>query len=157
MAYVSLESITKHYGNVKAVDDVTLEISEHEFVTLLGPSGSGKTTLLMILAGFVVPDKGVVHIEGKDITQIAPYRRNIGMVFQNYALFPHMTVYDNIAYPLKMRRISRREIPAMVDEALETVKLQKFEYRYPAQLSGGQQQRIALARAMVFKPPLLFC
>jgi spermidine/putrescine ABC transporter ATP-binding subunit len=155
MAYVSLERITKRYGNVKAVDDITLEIAEHEFVTLLGPSGSGKTTLLMILAGFVVPDKGVVHIEGKDITQIPPYRRNIGMVFQNYALFPHMTVYDNIAYPLKMRRVSRSEIPSMVDAALETVKLQKFEYRYPAQLSGGQQQRIALARAMVFKPPLL--
>jgi len=155
MAYVSLNSITKQYGDVKAVDDVNLEIDEHEFVTLLGPSGSGKTTLLMILAGFVTPDKGTVLVNDKDITEIQPYRRNIGMVFQNYALFPHMTVYENIAYPLKMKRISRQKIPQMVEEALETVKLKGFKHRYPAQLSGGQQQRVALARAMVFQPPIL--
>lgn len=154
-AYVSLEGITKRYGNVKAVDNVNLGIDEHEFVTLLGPSGSGKTTMLMMLAGFVKPDKGKILVDGKNITATPPYRRNIGMVFQNYALFPHMTVYVNIAYPLKMKRISRQKIPQMVDEVLETVKLKGLEYRYPAQLSGGQQQRVALARAMVFRPPIL--
>jgi spermidine/putrescine ABC transporter ATP-binding subunit len=155
MAYVSLKRITKQYGDVKAVDGVDLEIAEHEFVTLLGPSGSGKTTLLMILAGFVTPDKGTVLVNDKDITEIQPYRRNIGMVFQNYALFPHMTVYENIAYPLKMKRTSRQKIPQLVEEALEIVRLKGFKDRYPAQLSGGQQQRVALARAMVFRPPIL--
>ena len=153
--YVSLERITKQYDDIKAVDDVTLEIDEHEFLTLLGPSGSGKTTLLMILAGFVKPEKGMVLITGKDMTEIPPFKRNIGMVFQNYALFPHMTVFENIVYPLKMKRIPRAKARNMVAEALQMVQLQGFENRRPAQLSGGQQQRVALARAMVFRPPIL--
>jgi len=154
-AYVSLERITKQYDDIKAVDDVTLEIDEHEFLTLLGPSGSGKTTLLMILAGFVKPEKGMVLITGKDMTEIPPFKRNIGMVFQSYALFPHMTVFENIVYPLKMKRIPRAKARNMVAEALQMVQLQGFENRRPAQLSGGQQQRVALARAMVFRPPIL--
>jgi len=154
-AYVSLERITKRYGDVVAVSDVSLDIAEHEFVTLLGPSGSGKTTSLMIIAGFIKADDGRVFVDGEDITEIPPYRRNIGMVFQNYALFPHMTVYENIAYPLKMRRIPRAKARQMVEKILEVVQLQGFEQRSPAQLSGGQQQRVALARALVFHPPIL--
>jgi spermidine/putrescine ABC transporter ATP-binding subunit len=154
-AYVSLEGITKRYGDVTAASNVSLDIAEHEFVTLLGPSGSGKTTILMIVAGFVKADGGRVFINGKDITEIPPYRRNIGMVFQNYALFPHMTVFDNITYPLKMRRVPRAESRQMVEKALEVVQLQGLGGRRPAQLSGGQQQRVALARALVFQPPIL--
>ncbi|MBW2056534.1 MAG: ABC transporter ATP-binding protein [Deltaproteobacteria bacterium] len=154
-AHVSLERISKRYGEAVAVDDVSLDIAEHEFVTLLGPSGSGKTTTLMVVAGFVRADKGRVLIGGKDVTEIAPYRRNIGMVFQNYALFPHMTVYDNIAYPLKMRRVPRAKARQMVEEILEVVQLRGLGFRRPAQLSGGQQQRVALARALVFQPPIL--
>ncbi len=154
-AYVSLERITKRYGDVVAVSDVSLDIAEHEFVTLLGPSGSGKTTILMTIAGFIKADDGRVFVDGEDITEIPPYRRNIGMVFQSYALFPHMTVYENIAYPLKMRRIPRAKARQMVEEILEVVQLQGFEQRSPAQLSGGQQQRVALARALVFHPPIL--
>jgi putative spermidine/putrescine transport system ATP-binding protein len=154
-ARVSLDGITKTYGDLYAVRDVSLEIWEHEFITLLGPSGSGKTTILMILAGFVQADSGSVRIDGQDITRIPPYRRNIGMVFQNYALFPHMTVADNVGYPLKMRHTPRKEARRMVAEALETVQLQGMELRRPSQLSGGQQQRVALARAMVFRPPIL--
>jgi len=154
-AYVSLERIKKRYGDVVAVNDVSLDIAEHEFVTLLGPSGSGKTTILMTIAGFIKADNGRVFVDGKDITEIPPYRRNIGMVFQNYALFPHMTVYENIAYPLKMRRIPRAKTRQMVGEILKIVQLLGFEQRGPAQLSGGQQQRVALARAMVFRPPIL--
>ncbi len=153
--HVVLENITKRYGDVVAADDVTLEIKEHEFVTLLGPSGSGKTTLLMTVAGFVRADSGRVFVGGKDITEIPAYRRNIGMVFQNYALFPHMTVYDNIAYPLKMRRIPRSRARPMIEQALERVQLQGLGERRPSQLSGGQQQRVALARALVFRPPIL--
>jgi spermidine/putrescine ABC transporter ATP-binding subunit len=153
--HVVLEHITKRYGDVVAADDVSLEIKEHEFITLLGPSGSGKTTLLMTVAGFVRADTGRIFIGGKDITEIPPYRRNIGMVFQNYALFPHMTVHDNIAYPLKMRRIPRAKARKMVEEALERVQLQGLGGRRPTQLSGGQQQRVALARALVFQPPIL--
>lgn len=154
-AHVSLERITKRYGDVVAVDDVSLDIAEQEFMTLLGPSGSGKTTLLMTVAGFTRADTGRVYIDGKDITEVPPYKRNIGMVFQNYALFPHMTVYDNIAYPLKMKLIPRQEARQMVEQIIEVVRLQELGMRWPAQLSGGQQQRVALARALVFKPPIL--
>ena len=154
-AYVLLQRITKRYSDVLAVDDVSLDIAEHEFMTLLGPSGSGKTTILMTLAGFIQADEGRVFVDGKDITEIPPYRRNIGMVFQNYALFPHMTIYENIAYPLKMRRTSHSKTRQMVKEILEVVQLQGFENRRPSQLSGGQQQRVALARALVFHPPIL--
>lgn len=154
-AHVSFQNITKRYGEVVAVNDVSLEIAEHEFITLLGPSGSGKTTLLMTFAGFVRPDSGRVFIDGKDITEIPPYKRNIGMVFQNYALFPHMSVFDNIAYPLRMRRVPRAQARKMVERALDVVQLSGLGARRPAQLSGGQQQRVALARALVFQPPIL--
>ena len=154
-AHVSLQNITKRYGEVVASDDVSLEIAEHEFITLLGPSGSGKTTLLMTVAGFVRADNGRVFIDGKDITEIPAYKRNIGMVFQNYALFPHMSVYDNIAYPLRMRKVLRAKARQMVENVLEVVQLSGLEGRRPSQLSGGQQQRVALARALVFQPPIL--
>ena len=153
--YVRLENITKRYGEVYAARDISLDIFEHEFVTLLGPSGSGKTTILMVIAGFIEADSGKVYIAGKDMTNIPPYRRNIGIVFQNYALFPHMTVFENVAYPLKMRRYSRNETRIKVDEILEIVKLESFGTRLPSELSGGQKQRVALARALVFDPPIL--
>jgi len=154
-AHVSFRNITKRYGDVIAADDVSLDIAEHEFITLLGPSGSGKTTLLMTVAGFVKADGGRVFIDGKDITEIPPYKRNIGMVFQNYALFPHMTVFDNITYPLRMRRVTREKARQMVEKALDVVQLAGLGGRRPYQLSGGQQQRVALARALVFQPPIL--
>ncbi len=152
---VSLKNLGKRFNEVVAVDQVTLEIYTGEFLTLLGPSGSGKTSILMMIAGFEFPTEGEISVEGKDISDVPPSKRNIGMVFQNYALFPHMTVYENIAFPLKMRRFNRTEISKRVGAALEEVKLPGFERRYPKQLSGGQQQRIALARALVFDPPLL--
>jgi spermidine/putrescine ABC transporter ATP-binding subunit len=152
---VSLKNLVKRFNEVVAVDQVTLEVYTGEFLTLLGPSGSGKTTTLMMIAGFEFPTEGEIFVEGKDILDVPPSKRNIGMVFQNYALFPHMTVYENIAFPLKMRRFTRTEISKRVEAALEKVKLPGFERRYPKQLSGGQQQRIALARALVFDPPLL--
>ena len=152
---VYLESLTKKFGNVVAVDNTSLHVSEGEFLTLLGPSGSGKTTTLMLIAGFQTPTAGQIHIRGKNILSVPPYNRNIGMVFQNYALFPHMTVFGNIAFPLKMRKHPKNEIKKRVEKVLETVKLPEFEKRYPKQLSGGQQQRVALARALVYDPPLL--
>lgn len=152
---VSLKRLGKRFNEVVAVDRVTLEVYTGEFLTLLGPSGSGKTTTLMMIAGFEFPTEGEILVEGKDISDVPPSKRNIGMVFQNYALFPHMTVYENIAFPLKMRKFTKTEIVTRVETALEKVKLPGFERRYPKQLSGGQQQRIALARALVFDPPLL--
>ena len=138
-----------------AVDGVDLEVRRGEFVTLLGPSGSGKTTTLRMVAGFMAPSGGSIEIDGSDMTRVPPYRRDVGMVFQNYALFPHMTAAQNIAFPLQMRRTARPEITRRVADALALVKLEKFGDRYPRQLSGGQQQRIALARAVVFEPQLL--
>ena len=156
MSYqLELHNVFKLFGSVKAVDDVSLNIEHGEFLTLLGPSGSGKTTTLNMIAGFEIPTSGDILLENEDITTVAPNRRSIGMVFQNYALFPHMTVYDNIAFPLKMRKIISAKISTMTREALKLVKLPGFETRYPNQLSGGQQQRIALARALVFRPKIL--
>jgi len=156
MSYqLELQNVFKLFGSIKAVDDVSLNIEHGEFLTLLGPSGSGKTTTLNMIAGFEIPTNGDILLENEDITTVAPNRRGIGMVFQNYALFPHMTVYENIAFPLKMRKITSDKIRTMTDEALELVKLPGFETRYPNQLSGGQQQRIALARALVFQPKIL--
>ena len=156
MSYqLELHSVFKLFGNVKAVDEVSLNIEHGEFLTLLGPSGSGKTTTLNMIAGFEIPTSGDILLENEDITTVAPNRRNIGMVFQNYALFPHMTVFDNIAFPLKMRKIAADKIRTMTRETLELVKLPGFGPRYTHQLSGGQQQRIALARAIVFKPKIL--
>lgn len=154
-ARLQLIELTKIYGEVVAADRVTLDIAPGEFVTLLGPSGSGKTTTLMMVAGFVIPTSGQILVNGEDIAFRPPHKRNIGMVFQNYALFPHMTVAENIAFPLKMRKWRRDEIKRAVEEALQLVRLPGFEERYPRQLSGGQQQRVALARALVFRPPVL--
>jgi spermidine/putrescine ABC transporter ATP-binding subunit len=152
---LELINVSKLFGEVRAVDNVSLSIEQGEFLTLLGPSGSGKTTSLNMIAGFEIPDRGEILLENDDITTVAPNDRGIGMVFQNYALFPHMTVADNIAFPLKMRRTPGHKIQQALKQALELVKLPQFEGRYPHQLSGGQQQRIALARAIVFKPKIL--
>ncbi len=154
-AAVRLEHLSKRFESVIAVDDMTLSIEPGEFITLLGPSGSGKTTTLMLIAGFEEPVGGEIYIDNQPIVAVPSFRRNIGMVFQNYALFPHMTVAQNIAFPLKQRKIDRREIDRRVDEILGVVSLPGFGGRYPRQLSGGQQQRVALARAIVFKPRVL--
>ncbi|MEM1638952.1 MAG: ABC transporter ATP-binding protein [Desulfurococcaceae archaeon] len=159
MTRIMLENISKYYGSVVAVDDVSLKIDKGEFFAILGPSGCGKTTTLRIIAGFEVPDKGKVYFDDDDVTFLKPYKRNTAMVFQNYALWPHMTVYENVAYGLKIKRkelgLSDEEIKKRVDWALELVKLKGFENRYPLQLSGGQQQRVALARALVVQPRVL--
>ncbi|MBX9450628.1 MAG: ABC transporter ATP-binding protein [Mesorhizobium sp.] len=152
---VKVERLTKDYGAFRAINQVSLDVAEGEFVALLGPSGSGKSTILTSIAGFTQPTSGAIHINGMDVTGIAPHKRNIGMVFQRYALFPHMTVAENIAYPLRRRNVDRRSIEAEVARALQLVNLRALGGRYPSQLSGGQQQRVALARAIVFKPPVL--
>ena len=154
-ASVSLTDLEKSYDRVGAVDGVSLDIRSGEFLTLLGPSGSGKTTTLMMIAGFETPTAGDIAIDGKSVVAMPPYRRNIGMVFQNYALFPHLTVAENIGFPLKQRGVAKAERARLVGEALELVHLPGYGERYPRQLSGGQQQRVALARAIVFKPRLL--
>ncbi|MGH2614116.1 MAG: ABC transporter ATP-binding protein [Thermomicrobiales bacterium] len=154
-ARVIFDRIEKRYGPVIAVDDVSLDIAPGEFVTLLGPSGSGKTTTLMMLAGFEIPTAGEIYVDDDPIASVPPYRRNIGMVFQNYALFPHMTVGENIAFPLQMRRMNRAEITRQTSAVLQLVGLPGYEGRYPRQLSGGQQQRVAVARALVFNPRVL--
>jgi len=140
---------------VRALDGVSLAVESGELLTILGPSGSGKTTLLKVVAGFEVPDMGRVLVDGRDITGLPPARRDIGMVFQNYALFPHLTVARNVAFPLEMRNTPKAEIDRRVVEALGLVELTGYELRLPRQLSGGQQQRVALARAIVFNPRLL--
>ena len=150
-----LRALTKHFGSAVAVDGIDLDVRPGEFLTLLGPSGSGKTTTLRIVAGFMAPTSGSIEIDGSDMTRVPPHRRDVGMVFQNYALFPHMTAAENVAFPLRMRRRPGAEIKKRVGEALDLVKLGSFGDRYPRQLSGGQQQRIALARAVVFEPRLL--
>lgn len=152
---LELAGITKKYGKHKAVDDVTLTIESGEFVTLLGPSGSGKTTCLRIIAGMVTPEHGNLSIAGQDVSSIPMHKRNIGMVFQSYTLFPHMTVAQNVAYPLRVRGHDRHTAQAAVTEMLTMVGLKDFGDRRPTELSGGQQQRVALARALVFKPDVL--
>ncbi|MFM1987093.1 MAG: hypothetical protein RJA99_50 [Pseudomonadota bacterium] len=152
---IGVEGLVKRYGSVRAVDGVTLAAEPGEFLALLGPSGSGKTTVLMCMAGFETPDGGVVTLGGADVTRTAPQRRNLGMVFQRYTLFPHMSVLENIAFPLKMRGVGRAEREARARRALETVRLGGYGERMPAQLSGGQQQRVALARAIVYEPRVL--
>ena len=158
-ASVTLSDLEKTYDRAnavaKAVDGVSLDIRSGEFLTLLGPSGSGKTTTLMMIAGFETPTAGDIAIDGKSVVAMPPYRRNIGMVFQNYALFPHLTVEENVGFPLKQRGVSKAERAKLVTEALELVHLPGYGARYPRQLSGGQQQRVAVARAVVFKPRLL--
>lgn len=154
-AGVSLRNVTKRYESVTAVDDLNLEVAPGELLTLLGTSGSGKTTTLMMIAGFTEPTTGEVSIGGRPVTHVPAHRRNIGVVFQHYALFPHMTVAENVAFPLHMRGIARAEIRTRVQAALDLVQLGSLTARFPNQLSGGQQQRVAFARAVVFNPPLL--
>jgi putative spermidine/putrescine transport system ATP-binding protein len=154
-ASLVLQGVRKQFGPVVAVDGISLEIGAGEFVTLLGASGSGKTTTLMVIAGFHIPDAGEVRLGGTDVTELPPYRRDLGLVYQHYALFPHMTVAKNIAFPLEMRRRSKDEIRRRVAAALDLVHLGGYEERLPSQLSGGEQQRVALARALVFEPPVL--
>ena len=153
---VRLQGIGKTYdGSTRVVDELDLDIERGEFLTLLGPSGSGKTTTLMMLAGFETPTSGAILLDGKPLAHLPPYKRQIGMVFQNYALFPHMSVAENIAFPLSVRNIGRAEAAGRVERALEMVQLGGYGSRRPAQLSGGQQQRVAVARALVFEPKLV--
>ncbi|NLY64221.1 MAG: ABC transporter ATP-binding protein [Alcaligenaceae bacterium] len=153
---VRFRNIQKSYdGRSMIVKDLNLDIRQGEFLTLLGPSGSGKTTSLMMLAGFEMPTSGTIELAGRSLEAVPAYKRNIGMVFQNYALFPHMTVAENLAFPLKVRGMGKEEIKKRVEHGLSMVQLEKFGDRFPAQLSGGQQQRVALARALVFEPQLV--
>ncbi|MGH8798675.1 MAG: ABC transporter ATP-binding protein [Casimicrobiaceae bacterium] len=153
---VRFVGIEKSYDGVtRVVDDLDLDIERGEFLTLLGPSGSGKTTTLMLLAGFETPTGGEILLEGKSLSRVPPHQRNIGMVFQNYALFPHMSVADNIGFPLSVRGVPAAELGRRVERALDMVQLGGFGQRRPAQLSGGQQQRVAVARALVFEPKLI--
>jgi spermidine/putrescine ABC transporter ATP-binding subunit len=154
-ASVEVERLDCHFGPVHAVREVGFEVRPGEFVALLGPSGSGKTTILKTIAGFEQPTGGDVRIDGRPVLRLPPYRRPIGMVFQNYALFPHLTVEGNVEFPLRMRRIPRAQRSRMVRDALAIVQLEGYQARRPSQLSGGQQQRVALARAIVYRPPLL--
>jgi len=155
MVEVRLRDITKRFGETVAVDHVDLDIKDAEFFTLLGPSGCGKTTILRIIAGFIKPDHGIVYFGDKDITHMPPYERNTGMVFQTYALWPHMSVYENVAYGLKLRKLPKKQVDRRVKEALSLVGLSGVEGRWPSELSGGQQQRVALARALVIEPQVL--
>ena len=155
MTDIRLEAISKHYGAFKAADTVDLAVAQGEFVTILGPSGSGKTTLLSLIAGLNQPTSGRILIGGRDVTGSPPQQRNVGLVFQSYALFPHMSVFDNVAFPLRVRKTPAEALRAKVMAALELVQLQGLAGRRPAQLSGGQQQRVALARAFVFEPDIL--
>ena len=153
---VRFDHIDKSFdGETLVIKDLNLDIAQGEFLTMLGPSGSGKTTTLMMLAGFETPTHGEIYFSGQSISNIPPYKRNIGMVFQDYSLFPHMTVKENLAFALKVRKLAKDEIDRKVTRALEMVELRSFEGRMPAQLSGGQQQRVALARALVFEPKLV--
>ena len=155
-AYVEFDGVDKSYDGVtQIVRDLHLTVREGEFLTLLGPSGSGKTTCLMMLAGFEMPSAGAIRIAGQRVDAVPPRKRNIGMVFQNYALFPHMTVGDNLAFPLEVRGLDKAAVAERVDRALQLVRLEGFEDRRPGQLSGGQQQRVAIARALVFEPRLV--
>ena len=154
--FVKFDKVDKSYdGKVLVVKDLNLDIAEGEFVTMLGPSGSGKTTCLMMLAGFETPTNGEIYLDSNPISNIPPHKRGIGMVFQNYALFPHMTVYENLAFPLRVRKVSKDDADKKIDKALSMVSLTGFENRMPAQLSGGQQQRVAVARALVFDPSVV--
>ncbi|WP_189343767.1 MULTISPECIES: ABC transporter ATP-binding protein [unclassified Mesorhizobium] len=154
-ASVSLKGVTKRYGNFQAVHPVELTVNEGEFISLLGSSGSGKSTILMMIAGFEAPTTGSIYLDNQEIVGLPPYRRNIGVVFQRYALFPHLSVAGNIAYPLRRRSMPWRQVEMEVERALRLVNLEGLGDRLPSQLSGGQQQRVALARALVFRPRLL--
>ncbi|MCA9858781.1 MAG: ABC transporter ATP-binding protein, partial [Thermomicrobiales bacterium] len=152
---VSLESVTKTYDQVIGVESLDLRVNKGEFFSLLGPSGCGKSTTLRLIAGFEQPDRGTVTIAGQPMQGVPPYKRNIGIVFQSYALFPHLDVFENVAFGLRTRRIAKNEIRTRVAQAIETVELTGLEKRKPHQLSGGQQQRVALARALAIEPRVL--
>lgn len=154
-AVVSLEHVVKRFGNVAAVDDLTLEIKRGEFFSMLGPSGCGKTTTLRLIGGFEVPTEGVVRLDGRDVTDLPAFKRDVNTVFQSYGLFPHLNVFDNVAFGLRRRRVARKEVERRVLDSLELVNLAGLGKRRPSQLSGGQQQRVALARAMVNRPRVL--
>jgi spermidine/putrescine ABC transporter ATP-binding subunit len=155
MAILKVKNLSKNFGKVKAVQDVTFEATEGEVLSLLGPSGCGKTTTLRCIAGFENPDQGEIYLDNRKITTIPPEKRGIGMVFQNYALWPHMTVYGNLAFGLQIRKVPKDEITKKVKKVLSMVQLEGYENRYPRQMSGGQQQRIAMARALVFEPEIM--
>ena len=152
---VEIEGVNKIYGSNHVVRDLNLSVDEGEFLTLLGSSGCGKTTTLRMIAGFEEPTTGTIKVEGESIEEKEPYERNVNTVFQSYALFPHMTIFDNIAYGLKMKKVSKSEIKTRVMEIMDLVQLNGFEKRYPSQLSGGQKQRVAIARALINKPRVL--
>lgn len=155
MAFLELHGLSKSFGGTVAVDDLSLSIAKGEFVSLLGPSGCGKTTTLQMIAGFVPPSGGAIHLDGKDLTGLKPCRRGLGIVFQSYALFPHMSVTQNVAFGLEMRKVPPAQRRERVASALEAVNLSGHADRYPRELSGGQRQRVALARALVIQPPVL--
>ncbi|MEY3168438.1 MAG: hypothetical protein RLY44_418 [Actinomycetota bacterium] len=155
MALIEIRNLAKAFGTVKAVDDVTLDIGSGEFITLLGPSGSGKTTVLRMIAGFEDPDAGSISLAGEDITHLPPFDRDVNTVFQDYALFPHMTIQENVEYGLRTRKVPKVERAKQALDAIASVKLEQTADRLPHQLSGGQRQRIALARALVLRPRVL--
>lgn len=152
---LQLQNIDKYYGRNHVVKNLTIEVQRGEFLTVLGPSGCGKTTTLRMIAGFEIPQSGQILLEGKDITKLPPYKREVNTVFQNYALFPNMTVEQNVAYGLTQQKLSKKEVALKVDKGLETVRMSDFRRRKPQELSGGQQQRIAIARAIVNDPKIL--
>jgi len=153
--FIHFDQVTKSFGSLRVVDNLDLRVEKGEFLSLLGPSGSGKTTLLMMLAGFENPSQGSIRLDGTPIENMPSHRRNMGVVFQNYALFPHMTVAENVAFPLLMRGVGKAETAQQVNRALDMVRLGHLKERRPAQLSGGQQQRVALTRALVFEPTVV--
>ena len=155
MALIEIRNLTKSFGNLKAVDDISLDIQSGEFITLLGPSGSGKTTVLRMIAGFEDPDAGLIKLNGEDITHLPPFDRDVNTVFQDYALFPHMSVQENVEYGLRTRKVPKAERAKQAIAAIASVKLEETVNRLPHQLSGGQRQRIALARALVLRPRVL--
>ena len=155
MTYLVLDRLSKRYGDTTAVEALSLSVNRGEFISLLGPSGCGKTTTLQMIAGFVEPSGGSIVLDGRDVSRVPANKRGLGLVFQNYALFPHMTVAENLAFPLTVRNLSKTDISERVKRVLNMVQLDAFAKRYPGQLSGGQQQRVALARALVFEPQLV--
>jgi putative spermidine/putrescine transport system ATP-binding protein len=152
---LGIDGMSKKYGDAVALDSIDLQINRGEFLTFLGPSGSGKTTTLNLIAGFIAPTAGSMTLNGSPLEKLPAHERNLGVVFQHYALFPHMTVRDNVGYPLKQRKVPKDQRLKAVDDALRMVRLEQYAGRYPRQLSGGQQQRVALARAVVYRPPIL--
>lgn len=155
MAILKVKNLSKNFGKVKAVQEVSFEATEGRVLSLLGPSGCGKTTMLRCIAGFENPDRGEIYLDDRKITSIPPEKRGIGMVFQNYALWPHMTVYGNLAFGLQIRKVPKDEITKKIKKVLGMVQLEGYENRYPRQMSGGQQQRIAMARALIFEPGIM--